>query len=749
MSLEEISDSETVEKGWFNEARKRAHWQTDEVAVVTHEQYGAVADGHTSNPTDNHQAFKDALNSGATWVYVPAGTYFVNQELSVPDGTKLVGDGPQTTVITFDGATGTFQDGCLSVRGSGLSKVSELSSAVSVSDENINLSSTSNLSQGDIIAILDTRDGSYTGYRTQYKKGEFHEVHGVSDSTVELQDAILERDGYPVNTNVAVYQLQNPPSVHIEGLHIEGRGGINNNTTHTVDIRDAAHITIQDCLVTNSRDKSLDLARVYDATISDTTCRKLILDNGLGTSYALSLRSSQNIRIEGCNFVGDRRGLNTGAGGALTTHLVVRNILVSNTRIRNNRNGRSSVGIHGAAELVNVDGCRCDGMTLGGDRIKVSDCHIDGQPRGSCVRVREASGPNYQIHDCELFSNTDPPTNRARFVDMGGNAGDLDSNAKFGGTFSIKDCQMETPVSDDGFSGVKVFNRGHSGVRLRVEVRDCTITCERSSNGGAYGVSVDSRDGGDPWDEVVVSDCVVENRGISVQQSLNLECHDNLVYGGANHGIHYNIKKDSGVNADFGIIAGNKVKDHQEGGIIAGGDINGSDITRVLVDDNLSVGNSIAGGNSSVLNSAMGYADVADLHLRDNVAGGSEANQDRQLGLSRITNLYEGGNHWFGSGGRDYSDPSLVQGATFYGSVTWDPASLADGAGATSPDIGVTHARPGDAVDVAPPVDLQGVTATGWVKSNGTVKIRLQNETGVAVDLGSGAWRVKVQRVES
>jgi hypothetical protein len=78
------------------------------------------------------------------------------------------------------------------------------------------------------------------------------------------------------------------------------------------------------------------------------------------------------------------------------------------------------------------------------------------------------------------------------------------------------------------------------------------------------------------------------------------------------------------------------------------------------------------------------------------------------------------------------------------GSATWDPGSLADGAGETSAAITVTGAALGDFVLVSAPYDLQGITCNGYVSAANTVKIRLQNETGGVIDLASGTWKVKV-----
>jgi len=80
------------------------------------------------------------------------------------------------------------------------------------------------------------------------------------------------------------------------------------------------------------------------------------------------------------------------------------------------------------------------------------------------------------------------------------------------------------------------------------------------------------------------------------------------------------------------------------------------------------------------------------------------------------------------------------------GTLVWNPGNLADGAGETSSGITVTGAAFGDYVMAAAPYDLQGITATAYVSASDTVKIRLQNESGGAIDLASGTWTVRVRK---
>lgn len=76
---------------------------------------------------------------------------------------------------------------------------------------------------------------------------------------------------------------------------------------------------------------------------------------------------------------------------------------------------------------------------------------------------------------------------------------------------------------------------------------------------------------------------------------------------------------------------------------------------------------------------------------------------------------------------------------------TVDPASLADAAGAST-DVTVTGAALGDFVLLGPGVDVADVTVSAFVTAANTVTIRVQNESGGAVNLASSTWNIMVLR---
>ncbi len=76
-------------------------------------------------------------------------------------------------------------------------------------------------------------------------------------------------------------------------------------------------------------------------------------------------------------------------------------------------------------------------------------------------------------------------------------------------------------------------------------------------------------------------------------------------------------------------------------------------------------------------------------------------------------------------------------------SKTWDPGSVADG-GDISTTLTVTGAELGDYVIASFSLDVTDLVLNAQVTAADTVSVVLANNTGSAVDLGSGTLRVKV-----
>ncbi|MFC3797903.1 hypothetical protein [Cohnella sp. GCM10012308] len=96
------------------------------------------------------------------------------------------------------------------------------------------------------------------------------------------------------------------------------------------------------------------------------------------------------------------------------------------------------------------------------------------------------------------------------------------------------------------------------------------------------------------------------------------------------------------------------------------------------------------------------------------------------------------GKSWSG----DVKQPYVVAS----GMIAFDPPSLATGVGGVSSAIAIAGAALGDAVELYPPYDTQGVMAQASVSSAGNIKISLYNASAGTVDLASGTWGYAVKR---
>lgn len=86
----------------------------------------------------------------------------------------------------------------------------------------------------------------------------------------------------------------------------------------------------------------------------------------------------------------------------------------------------------------------------------------------------------------------------------------------------------------------------------------------------------------------------------------------------------------------------------------------------------------------------------------------------------------------------------LAQAFGLFGSKSYNPGSLADGAGETT-TVDVPGAVMGDFVVASFSVSLAGVMLHAWVSAADVVSCRFQNETGGTVDLATGTLRAWVR----
>jgi hypothetical protein len=125
------------------------------------------------------------------------------------------------------------------------------------------------------------------------------------------------------------------------------------------------------------------------------------------------------------------------------------------------------------------------------------------------------------------------------------------------------------------------------------------------------------------------------------------------------------------------------------------------------------------------------------------------ANVTRSLGYQATTvTLLEnkvGPNEFRANSGAITAEYSGLTESVLEGSVTYDPPSLADGAGVTT-TVPVTGAVLGDYAEATFSRDIQGITVSAYVSAADTLSVRFQNESGGTLDLASGTLRARVRK---
>lgn len=246
--------------------------------------------------------------------------------------------------------------------------------------------------------------------------------------------------------------------------------------------------------------------------------------------------------------------------------------------------------------------------------------------------------------------------------------------------------------------------------------------------------------------------CIISNNTIDASGLGTIQ--EGIVHAG----------NSGGVKARGGVISGNTIIAHRafsiDWGAITVYETDGCVITNNALYNSDGVAINLYNNNTDVLVSGnvingivTGLTNASAIICRNAGNTGLIANNvidataEYGMYFTSDSPLLRMGNNTITTSGSKLIAPEYMgQGREIYGSGTVDPVNLADGAGATY-TLNITGANLGDSVDFAAPYDLQGITVTAYVSIVNTVAIRVQNETGGAIDLASGTWKVKVTKL--
>lgn len=229
-------------------------------------------------------------------------------------------------------------------------------------------------------------------------------------------------------------------------------------------------------------------------------------------------------------------------------------------------------------------------------------------------------------------------------------------------------------------------------------------------------------------------------RGVTVEDNIYMNCYAPFAYGRPSYQEHGTFRNNLVIcePAALGFSTSNKgVAYIERAGPCITYRIHNCDPTN---SDYPNMLNAMLTSSASVPSSGIyvpGHEVLCEVDTVDNA--GRILKLWRRVTLGGGHNVWPAGSHdWV----PEYADASTI----LYGSATFDPSNLADGAG-ESTTVTVTGASPGDFVEaVSFSLNSPDMTITAWVQAANTVGVRFQNESGASRNLGSGTIRVRVRK---
>lgn len=713
--------------------------------VVSVKDFGAVGDG----VADDTAAINAALASGAKRVYLPSGTYKVGATLAVPANVSMYGDGPAATII--DGSAATYANLTngvhISASGGNWTALPALSSNPVAGSSSLVFVSAPSVARGDIVVIYNPSNGSWSNFRTYYRAGEMQRVAGVSGSTVTTQGSLFQ--GY-TGANVNVYVMSNPTTATFSGFALKGLASTA-NPVFGLQITRGADCCISNIRVTNCSYSGIELVQCYGASVTDCFVQEDAASS-FGGDYGLVVSNSTNVSVSGGYYYAARHGITTGGGDSVGA---VPNRFVKYANLTATTGSTTTVGaldFHGNCEHCVVDGCTIDGgMVVGGDHISVNGCVIVGRGNGDVlVMGSELRGTTFAFDGNTMQTYYTGASNRGAFFDFGGNTTVLSSNTVVGGIMSFTNNTMDWVVSTPPNSPwLYIYNRGYVGTDISVIIdansvaststtQHCTIRAE--STAGAYAtVSMQGN---------VLRNC----GGINVRHDAAgaTAVRDAIAVGnlivGATDTSAYGIRFEDIENSST--IIGNTIRGCNNFAIASFGNATTSTATTVIANNTI-IDGFLTNTGSSVTNADIMCWYATNAAVTANVLGSADVDRSYGISLDNIGSLLLRDNTaWQAVGTGNYVNAvtAYLPNSIISGSATYDPPNLVDGAGATT-TVTVTGAALGDLVEcVSFSLDLQGIMVTGYVSAANTVSVRFQNESGAALDLGSGTLRARVRK---
>lgn len=268
------------------------------------------------------------------------------------------------------------------------------------------------LSAGNIFALYDRTDYSWSASRPLYHKGEFCMARGMGPSNAARLTSPLYDSYVPANTDV--YRLVSP-RVSIKNVKF-----VSSSLASPVRISLCDRPIIENVTGYNESYQVIEFDRCYRPQIVNPD----LYNKGDGRDdYGLVLTNCQHARVWGGSLYARRHGIAIG-GDSNPGAVVGRDNKIIGTTISNDPTSLVySADMHGNMEGCSYDGCTIyGGAGLAGMDNGYNNCTIYNAQGGWCVYAGEVQGGEMYLRGNNLITYGDPSANSRGIVDFGGNS---------------------------------------------------------------------------------------------------------------------------------------------------------------------------------------------------------------------------------------------------------------------------------------------------------------------------------------
>ena len=589
---------------------------------VSVKDFGATGDGSTNDTV----AIQAALNSGAKKIYAPAATYKIFGTLTIPTGVCLEGDGPEQTI--FDGSSTTYaaltSGRHIQTAEGSYTALPALSVNPSKGATTLTFGSAPSLQVNDVFLIYNPTDFSYSGFRAEYRAGEYLRVASVSGSVVTLQGTLA--DSYTAAA-VNMYRYDDMTTCTLSNFKLIGLNDLS-NAIFGLNLISCVDSLVDNVKVTNCSYTSIGTQRCFNLSLTNCTATENFANSASGGEYGLAIGNSHIVHVIGGYYASFRHGITTG-GNTGIGRVTNRYVIINGAHITGS-NGSQVLDFHGNTEYSTVSNCTIDGgFAGGGDYLLLTGNQIRANTANGQVAMYmgEMRGLNITISN-NIIENPNASTTNSRgaFIDFGGNNEAITTSTYKGGTINIFNNLMTwglTATADCPI--IKIVNRGYAASSpIGVMVKSNRMTM---INDGVYAGYVDVRvfsATAVQWNVVNVSENSMGRGGIlsltnstAANYSVNyLYCHNNVSDGTSVYPIVANQVKE------LGSIKGNTVTNGEVYGIYFSGVSSANRCKRVHIMNNTTFDNFISITSSSTTNADIVCWNASYAVVQSN-AGGS------------------------------------------------------------------------------------------------------------------------------